>query len=106
MTPSNEDIHASLGLFEKDFKLDESYFALSHELIISYDQAHVMMRTVIEDLMAKDFTGLLNVLYRIDVSEQQLKKALVEDNDNPASIITQMIFDRQLQKVKTRKKYS
>ena len=106
MTPTNEDIQSSLSLIEKDFKLDESYFSLSTKESISYDEAFLMIMRVVEDLLTNDFNGLLNALYRIDVSEQKLKEALAEGTDNPASIITQMIIERELQKVETRKRYS
>ena len=65
-----------------------------------------MIIRVTEELMLKDFTGLLNILYRIDVSEQKLKEALVKGNDHPTSIINQMIIERQLQKIEIRRKYS
>ena len=106
MNPSQEEIRSSLALFEKDFQLDPSYLGLQEDKAFSYDEAFLLIMRVIEDLLAKDFNGLLNVLYRIDVSESKLKEALAESTDNPASVITQMIIERQLQKVATRKKYS
>lgn len=100
------DIVSSLILFEKDFQLDKSYLNLEERQDIAYDQAFLMIMRVVEDLMAKDFNRLINILYRIDVSEEKLKEALALSNDNPASVVTKMILDRQLQKVETRKKYS
>ncbi|WP_083262347.1 hypothetical protein [Roseivirga sp. 4D4] len=100
------DLISSLVLFEKDFQLDKSYLKLEERKDIAYDQAFLMIMRVVEDLMAKDFNRLINILYRIDVSEEKLKEALALSNDNPASVVTKMILDRQLQKVETRKKYS
>ncbi len=100
------DLINSLVLFEKDFQLDKSYLKLEERKDIAYDQAFLMIMRVVEDLMAKDFNRLINILYRIDVSEEKLKEALALSNDNPASVVTKMILDRQLQKVETRKKYS
>ncbi|MBO3698283.1 hypothetical protein [Roseivirga sp. E12] len=100
------DLISSLRLFEKDFQLDKSYLNLEEQQGIAYNQAFLMIMRVVEDLMTKDFNRLINVLYRIDVSEDRLKEALALSNDNPASVITKMILDRQLQKVETRKKYS
>ncbi len=102
----HNDLISSLSLFEKDFQLDKSYLNLKERKEIAYDEAFLMIMRVIEDLMAKDFNRLINILYRIDVSEVKLKEALALSTDNPASIITKMILDRQLQKIELRKKYS
>lgn len=102
----HNDLISSLTLFEKDFQLEKSYLNLDAQGEIGYDQAFLMMMRVVEDLMTKDFNRLINILYRIDVSEEKLKEALALSNDNPASVITKMILERQLQKVEIRKKYS
>ncbi|WP_420385675.1 hypothetical protein [Roseivirga sp.] len=104
--PEQEDIIRSLKLFEKDFQLDQEYLQLSTQKEYTYDQAFLKIMRVVEDLMEKDFEKLLNVLYRIDVSESKLKEALALSTDNPASIITKMIIERELLKVEFRKKYS
>ena len=50
------------------------------------------------------FKELVQVLYRLDVDEKKLKILLSEGDDkNSADIITSLIIDRQLQKLKTRK---
>lgn len=103
---SSKDLISGLTLFEKDFQLEKSYLNLEGRKEIAYDQAFLLIMRVVEDLMTKDFKQLINVLYRIDVSEEKLKEALALSTDNPASVITKMILERQLQKVETRKKYS
>ncbi len=105
MSQSN-DLISSLSLFEKDFQLDKSYLSLQERKEITYDEAFLLIMRVVEDLMTKDFNRLINILYRIDVSEDRLKAALALSTDNPASVITKMILDRQLQKIEIRKKYS
>ncbi len=102
----SKDIHQSLALFEKDFQLDGSYLDLSNESEFTYDQAFLKIMRVVEDLMEKDFERLIQVLYRIDVSEEKLKAALAASNDNPASVISKMIIERELLKVEFRKKYN
>ncbi len=102
----SKDLISGLTLFEKDFQLEKSYLNLENRLEITYDQAFLLIMRVVEDLMAKDFNRLINTLYRIDVSEEKLKEALALSTDNPASVITKMILERQLQKIETRKKYS
>lgn len=104
MTDLN-DLKAGLALFEKDFQLEESYLNLQANKSFQYDEAYILIMRVVEELLAKDFNRLINCLYRLDVSEIKLKSALAESNENPASIIAEMIIERELQKVETRKKY-
>lgn len=104
--PQSEDIKLGLQLFEKDFQLESEYPQLSEKKEFTYDDAFLKIMRVVEDLLAKDFQQLVNVLYRIDVSEEKLKEALATSEDNPASVITKMIIERELLKVEFRKKYS
>ena len=101
-----KDIKQGLKLFEKDFQLDKDYLQLANKKDYTYDEAFISIMRVVEDLLAKDFPQLVNALYRIDVSEEKLKEALATSTDNPASVITKMIIERQLLKVEFRKKYS
>lgn len=57
----------------------------------------------IQVLIDRDFQGLLNILYRIDVSEDKAKLAFT--TSNPADEIAKLIIERELQKVATREKY-
>ena len=102
----SKDIKQSLKLFEKDFQLEKDYLQLAKQKEYTYEEAFLKIMRVVEDLLAKDFQQLVNVLYRIDVSEEKLKQALALSTDNPASVITKMIIERELLKVEFRKKYS
>ena len=54
-------------------------------------------------LIDQDFQRLMNILYRIDVSEEKTKMAFA--SSDMAKTIAQLIIDRELQKVATREKY-
>lgn len=60
----------------------------------------------INALITSDFSGLLSLLYRLDISEKKLKQLL---NDSPqilaGEIISEMIIERQLQKIAARKRF-
>ena len=62
----------------------------------------------INDLIDKDFNKLVNLLYRIDISEQKLKIALQNEDKTISSgkTIAKLIIERQLQKLEFRKKFS
>ena len=63
--------------------------------------------TTIEELIAKDMESLMFLLYRIDVNEQLVKAQLAEARgENAALIIADLILERQLKKIESRKKYS
>lgn len=62
----------------------------------------------IDHLAQTDFNKLLNILYRIDVSEEKVKKALAENqNKVPAGqVIAKLLIERETEKIKLRAKYS
>ncbi|HEY9363830.1 MAG TPA: hypothetical protein VIQ00_11245 [Chitinophagaceae bacterium] len=74
---------------------------------ILLDQLRARMIVRINQLIQKNFNALVLVLYRVDVSEAKLKYLLKTNKDNDAaSIIADLIIERQLQKIETRKKFS
>lgn len=61
----------------------------------------------IEKLQKENFQNFYNLMYRIDISEGQIKKAVGEAKDRSFSeIITDLILKRELLKVLIRKSYS
>lgn len=62
----------------------------------------------INELIDKDFNRLVNLLYRIDISEEKLKLALKNEDKSHSSgkTIAKLIIERQLQKLEFRKKFS
>jgi hypothetical protein len=58
-------------------------------------------------LIGKDFSALVQFLYRMDISETRLKQLLKENAGEEAGrIIARMVIERQLQKMETRRLYS
>lgn len=54
-------------------------------------------------LLLHDFNKLVQVLYKVDVSESKLKELLVKDADtNAAEIIADLLIERQEEKIKTK----
>jgi len=61
----------------------------------------------IEHLINTDFERLVQILYKTDVNESELKKMLqTESGENAAVIIAKLIIKRELQKIESRKNYS
>ena len=61
---------------------------------------------IIEDLINNNFSKLVLLLYRVDVSETKLK-AILKKNDgvNASQVITNLIIERQYQKIESRKAF-
>lgn len=60
----------------------------------------------INTLITNDFSRLVALLYRLDISEKKLKDLLaIQKNTHAGLIIATLIIDRQLQKIESRKKY-
>jgi len=57
-------------------------------------------------LITGDFNKLIYILYRLDISEKKLKQLLVGQQQTDAGLlIANMIIERQLQKIQSRKQY-
>jgi len=57
-------------------------------------------------LIQRDFGALVQLLYRIDVSETRLRRLLDENSGEDAGLlIAQLIMERQWQKIESRRRY-
>ena len=84
---------------QKEFSLELAENLSVHELkenIAKY----------INYLIQQNFNQLLILLYKIDINESMLKQLLRENTGEDAGqIIAQMIIERQLQKIQTRRNF-
>jgi hypothetical protein len=73
---------------------------------ISMEELQEKLRTLINDLIQNDFQKLITILYRVDVNENKLKSILKEEvGRDAADIISNLIIERQVQKINTRNQY-
>lgn len=80
------------------------------QLEIADRKSHNEIRNALVDhinyLINHDFEKLVFILYRIDVNEKKMKELLADQNgENAAMLITDLIIERQLQKIEGRKKF-
>lgn len=60
----------------------------------------------INNLIASDFSKLIQLLYTLDISEQQLRSCLKDTTTTlAANIIAELIIQRQQQKIEMRKMF-
>ena len=78
---------------------------LPENLLSDKEFAH-SLKSAINELILKDFNRLISILYRLDISEGKLKSLLQQHKDTDAAdIIRDLIIERQLQKIKSRREY-
>ena len=61
---------------------------------------------LINKLIKKNLHALVQLLYRIDVNEKKIRTYLDQNkNEDSASILADLIIERQLQKIESRKQF-
>lgn len=75
--------------------------------ILEWEQMDVAaLAARINRLITDDFSGLINLLYRLDISEAKLKKLLSEHpQEDAGKIIAELIVERQQQKLQARQQF-
>ena len=77
---------------------------ISLPVTISSEEIKEKLTAFINDLINHDFEKLVFYLYRIDVNEAKMKKLLdLRDGENAAGLIADLIIERQIEKIKSRK---
>jgi len=72
----------------------------------SYKERLAAIANRINILVATDFSRLISILYRLDISEKKLRGFLSHPgNETAGEIIAKMIIERQLQKIEAKKRY-
>jgi hypothetical protein len=82
--------------------------SLEIELPVSVSQQELREQLVahINQLINHDFEKLVFYLYRIDVDETKMRRLLEQrEGEGAAGLIADLIIERQLQKIESRKKF-
>jgi hypothetical protein len=74
--------------------------------VANFDDLKSLLTEKFNELIKTDFNSLVQLLYRIDISEAKLKQALKEnEGKNTGEILAEMTIERQMQKIKSRQQY-
>lgn len=89
----------------KELVIEFEKFNLSFSIeISSIPQLKKELSGILNYLITTDFSRLIAILYRLDISEKKLKESLRTTVDRSAGdIVADMIVERQAQKIITRK---
>lgn len=89
------------SIISKDFQLPEVKEEFSEEKAIE------ILAKAISQLMDRNLERLLQICYRVDLSENRLKQILYESEpDRVAFDLAKALWERQKQKVEIRRRYS
>lgn len=92
---------AAFELFQKEVELPQVDVGTSED-----DYVRILSKAI-EMMLNRDFERLLQICYRIDLGEGKLKKILNEsDPEMVSSDLARALWDRQKQKIETRRRYS
>lgn len=73
----------------------------------SLEEIREQLISLINKLINKDFHALVQLLYRIDVDEKKIRNYLDQNaNEDSASILADLIIERQSQKIESRKNFT
>lgn len=88
-----------------------TYLELARQLEIngkagSDGQRRELLIARVNELLQKEFNKLIAILYRLDIDEKKLRMLLQQNPDeDAATIITDLMIERQLQKMKSREQF-
>lgn len=100
-----ENIYQLKKIVSSDFDKFEEFSSLTNSDISTLEEFKLFLTENLSDLMAKNFDKVLKILYQIDINEIKVREVMYSDNNYKASLLADLIIERQLQKVKTREKY-
>lgn len=77
------------------------------EQVRSFEELHYKLAARLNFLITNNFSLLISILYRLDISEKKLKELLRQAKEVAAGeIIAHLIIERQLQKIESRKSFT
>jgi hypothetical protein len=92
---------------EKDFLISENNSLIPLTDIASLEEFKKYLTEKLKFLLDEKFDVLVNILYRIDISEKKLGQLFSGKNrDAIPTALADLIIERQLQKIRLRKLYN
>ncbi len=90
----------------KDFDMFGFEIKFSGSVYNAYEELFEQIEPHISELVNSNLQKFMSILYRIDLSDEQIKKAVNDNSSEPFSaIVSDLIIKRELQKVVIRNHY-
>ncbi|MES2619907.1 MAG: hypothetical protein V4615_03570 [Bacteroidota bacterium] len=87
------------------FELDETLLPDSNNNDEKFRAIRQLLIQRIEELLHRDIEKLKWILYRIDISEKKLFETLQNSDADAATVMADLIIERQIEKAESRKKF-
>ena len=94
----NSFLNETVEQLEKDFLMIGVNFDVSKP-VLSYSSLFNFTIHLVDSLLEKDSQKILNLLYRIDLSEEVVKNEMKQTDLSFTEMISEMIVKRELKKV-------
>ena len=106
MKEEKQQVNEVVKFVEKDFFVSGENSLIPSADIESLEEFRKYLTSKLKHLLEEKFDLLVNVLYKIDISEEKLSELFSAENKDyiPASL-ADLIIERQLEKVRLRKLY-
>jgi len=101
----NSFLNETVAQLEKDFLMIGVNFDIPKP-VLCYSSLFNFTFNLVDALNKKDSPKILNLLYRIDLSEEIVKKEMKKTDFTFSKMLSEMIVKRELYKVIIRKKIS
>ncbi|HMQ79131.1 MAG TPA: hypothetical protein PKE39_01620 [Ignavibacteria bacterium] len=89
------------------YSIISTNFELASGNVLSFEEIHRVLTERIHELLEKNVEKLIFILYRIDVGQKRTDEIFNNPSkEEIASLLATAVIERQLEKVKTRRKYS
>lgn len=105
MKEDKENLSQLKKAVSSDFYNYKEFSLLAEADLNSLEEFKIYLTEKISELMVKNFDGLLKILYQIDINENNISNVIHSDNNYKASLIADLVIERQLKKIETRRKY-
>ena len=97
-----EIIKLTAAQIQKDFDMAGYEIMFSGNEADAYNELFNQIMPVVKNLVESDYEKLMQLLYRIDVSESKIKNESALHDEPFHDLLTRLIIYRELQKVVTR----
>lgn len=106
MDNENKNVKDVSVFISKDFKISDSDSLIPADDYKTLEEFKTYLTSKLSYLLTNKYDTLINILYRIDVSEEKLHNLFnnKKRDDTPAAL-AELIIERSLQKIRFRQKY-
>jgi len=106
MDEEKQQVAEVTRFIEKDFLISDNNSLIPSADIASLEEFRKYLTEKLKFLLDDKFDTLVNILYRIDISEKKLSELFSGKNrDSIPASLADLIIERQLQKIRLRKMY-